>query len=93
MDKCPKNMILVALKNFRLITILDFFQDTFVSILKTKRPSDYYVLNFPFSCFVKGRAMLNVFGPHLKKMLNNFKLLVIINLDLLLLWYVKFDTF
>ena len=42
MDKCPKNMTLVALNIFGLITILDFFQDTFVSIFKTKRPSDYF---------------------------------------------------
>ena len=34
MDKCPKNMTLVALNIFGLITILDFFQDTFVSIFK-----------------------------------------------------------
>ena len=44
MDKCPKNMTLVALNIFGLITILDFFQDTFVSIFKTKRPSDYFAL-------------------------------------------------
>ena len=42
MDKCPKNMTLVALNIFGLITILDFFQDAFVSIFKTKRPSDYF---------------------------------------------------
>ena len=45
-DKCPKNMTLVALNIFGLITILDFFQDTFVSIFKTKRPSDYFALLF-----------------------------------------------
>ena len=44
MDKCPKNMTLVALNIFGLITILYFFQDTFVSIFKTKRPSDYFAL-------------------------------------------------
>ena len=37
-------MTLVALNIFGLITILDFFQDTFVSISKTKRPSDYFAL-------------------------------------------------
>ena len=56
MDKCPKNMTLVALKIFGLITILDFFQDTFVSIFKTKRPSDYFDL-FSLSCFVKGKLI------------------------------------
>ena len=49
MDKFPKNMTLVALKNFGLITILGFFQDTFVSIFKTKIPSDYFVMNILFS--------------------------------------------
>ena len=44
MDICPKNMTPVALNIFGLITILDFFQDTFVSIFKTKRPSDYFAL-------------------------------------------------
>ena len=44
MDKCPKNMTLVALNIFGLITILDFFQDTFVSIFKTKRLTDYFAL-------------------------------------------------
>ena len=44
MEKCPKNMTLVALNIFGLIKILDFFQDTFVSIFKTKRPSDYFAL-------------------------------------------------
>ena len=53
MDKCPKNMTLVALNIFGLITILDFFQDTFVSIFKTKRPSDFFSL----SCFVEGKLI------------------------------------
>ena len=55
MDKCPKNMTLVALNIFGLITILDFFQDTFVSIFKTKRPSDYFA--FSLSCFVEGKLI------------------------------------
>ena len=42
MDKCPKNMTLVALNIFGLIAHLDFCQITFVSIFKTKRPSDYF---------------------------------------------------
>ena len=56
MDKCPKNMTLVALNIFGLITILDFFQDTFVSIFKTKRPSDYFAF-FSLSCFVEGKLI------------------------------------
>ena len=44
MDKCPKNTTLVALNIFGLITILDFFQDTFVSIFKTKRPFFSFLL-------------------------------------------------
>ena len=55
MDKCPKNITLVALSIFGLITILDFFQDTFVSIFKTKRPSDKFAL---FSLFyVEGKLI------------------------------------
>ena len=44
MDKCPKNMTLVALNIFGLITIWDFFQDSFVSILKLKDPQIIFVL-------------------------------------------------
>ena len=74
MDKCPKNMTLVALNIFGLITILDFFQDTFVSIFKTKRPSDYYFAFFSF-LLCGGQAYFYIFvfgllgsttgcGPH-----------------------------
>ena len=49
MDKCPKNMTLVALNIFGLITILDFFQDTF---LKLKDPQI-----FSLSCFVEGKLI------------------------------------
>ena len=55
MDKCPKNMTLVALQFLGLITILGFFQDILVSIFKIKRPSDYFALNILFSCFVEGK--------------------------------------
>ena len=58
MDKCPKNMILVALNIFGLITILDFFQDTFVSICKTKRTSDYFAL-FLFLALLRASLFLN----------------------------------
>ena len=51
MDKCPKNMTLVALNIFGLIKILDFFQDTFVSILKLKDPQ--IILLF-FSFLLRG---------------------------------------
>ena len=73
LDKCPKNMTLVALSIFGLITILDFFQDTFVFIFKTKRPSDYFAF---FSLLVcGGQAYFHIFvfgllgsttgrGPH-----------------------------
>ena len=40
----PKYDSNLALNIFGLITIFDFFQDTFVSIFKTKRPSDYFAL-------------------------------------------------
>ena len=52
MDKCPKNMTLVALNIFGLITILDFFQDTF---LKLKDPQ--IILPFSLSCFVEGKLI------------------------------------
>ena len=69
MDKCPKNMTLVALNIFGLITILDFFQDTFVSIFKTKRPSFllcggqayFYIFVFGLLGSTTGR------GPHFLK--------------------------
>ena len=38
MDKCHKNMTLVALKIFRLITILDFFKIHLYPFLKLKDP-------------------------------------------------------
>ena len=57
-DKCPKNMTLVALNIFGLITILDFFQDTSVSIFKTKRPSDYFAL-FLFLALWRARLFLH----------------------------------
>ena len=73
-DKCPKNMTLVALNIFGLITILDFFQDTFVSLFKTKRPSDYFAL-FLFLALWRASLFFNIFvfgllgsttgcGPH-----------------------------
>ena len=76
MDKCPKNMTLEALNIFGLITILDFFQDTFVSIFKTIRPSDYFALlfflalwraslfsHFVFSLLAVGHIFLLSFKP------------------------------
>ena len=76
MDKCPKNMTLVALNIFGLITILDFFQDSFVSIFKTKKPLDYFAFFSFLLC--GGQAYFYIFvfgllgsttgrGPHLKK--------------------------
>ena len=38
MDKCPKNMTLVALNIFELITILDFFKIHLYPFLKLKDP-------------------------------------------------------
>ena len=63
MDKCPKNMTLVALNIFGLITILDFFQDTFVSIFKTKRPSDYFAFFSFLLCGGQAYFYIFVFGP------------------------------
>ena len=57
-DICPKNMTLVALNIFGLITILDFFQNTFVSIFKTQRPSDYFAL---FSFLLYGGKLIFTF--------------------------------
>ena len=62
MDKCPKNMTLVALNIFGLITILDFFQDTFVSIFKTKRPSDYFAFFSFLLCGGQAYFYIFVFG-------------------------------
>ena len=62
MDKCPKNMTLVALNIFGLITILYFFQDTFVSIFKTKRPSDYFALFSFLLCGGQAYFYIFVFG-------------------------------
>ena len=62
MDKCSKNMTLVALNIFGLITILDFFQDTFVSIFKTKRPSDYFAFFSFLLCGGQAYFYIFVFG-------------------------------
>ena len=62
MDKCAKNMTLVALNIFGLITILDFFQDTFVSIFKTKRPSDYFAFFSFLLCGGQAYFYIFVFG-------------------------------
>ena len=59
MDKCPKNM---TLNIFGLITILDFFQDTFVSIFKTKRPSDYFAFFSFLLCGGQAYFYIFVFG-------------------------------
>ena len=87
MDKCPKNMTLVALNIFGLITILpDFFQDAFVSIFKTKRPSDYFAFFSFLLC--GGQAYFYIFvfgllgsttgrGPHF---LNFFLLILVIQI-------------
>ena len=55
MDKCPKNMTLVALNIFGLITILDFFKIHLYPFLKLKDPQ--IILPFSLSCFVEGKLI------------------------------------
>ena len=73
MDKCPKNMTLVTLNIFGLITILDFFKIHLYPFLKLKDPQ----IILPFFSFLLcgGQAYFYIFvfgllgsttgrGPH-----------------------------
>ena len=58
MEKCPKNMT-SSTKHFLINHNFGLFQDTFVSIFKIKRPSDYFALFNLFLALWRTSLFLN----------------------------------